>query len=201
MIDVLPNCLLDFRADNGVLGFCMKSNAPRLNPAVGSEVKCRILDIDWEQQLVDVTMRSSLITAPAATSQKLSQRDAHEHLLQQYSNKDTLGLEAFIEIVRNEYCILSLPSMGGALAVAGLVGYNGKELGFETLETGIKVYVAPFGSETESEELHFTKTKGAAGLLPFLKVRLVYDPSLAGRRPRSRSDSFHLEIAGGARRM
>ena len=56
----------------GVTAFCLKDHCPMESPGVGSVVKCRVLDVDFEKAIVDVTLRSAHVRAGSATGRSRS---------------------------------------------------------------------------------------------------------------------------------
>lgn len=101
--------------NGGVQGFCTLDHCPQGKlPRVGTELTFRVLDVDYSKDdgIVDLSARKSLEKA-------------------KWREVATQGLEcdADVEIVKNEYMVVSFASSGGSdegkeLAFCALVGFN-----------------------------------------------------------------------------
>ena len=112
--------------EGGVAAFCMTEHTPkgRRAPSVGASVECCVLDVDWSKKVADVSLRSSLVEAARLGPQAASLTSEE-------------AVAGSVELVKDDYAVVSVPSLGNALALAAITGYQ-KPLVLMRCELGLR---------------------------------------------------------------
>ncbi|KAK3822890.1 MAG: hypothetical protein J3Q66DRAFT_424329 [Benniella sp.] len=104
-----------------------------LKAKVGSKVAAKVLDLDLEKGTVDFTLKESLITAEEIKDAKAGKvaTVATANQPKQLSDLATLQksgnpVEAMIQLVKDDYLVLSIPQFNNIIAFAATRSYNNR---------------------------------------------------------------------------
>jgi ribosomal protein S1 len=168
--------------EGGAVGFCMKEHAPKDSPATGAKLTCRVLDIDYEKGVVDVTMRQRLVRAARERLPTIDSTVAAS-ITETEGGKAAPAQQCTVELIKSHYAVVSLPGHKHAFALAPISTFNGRPKGLDGLAVGVRcqchLLCAP-----EADPTNLAKH----GRLPLPVVRLVSDAQLGARRPRALSN-------------
>ncbi|OVA06347.1 Ribosomal protein S1 [Macleaya cordata] len=120
--------VLSFKEHNDVFGFITHYQLGGMNVERGSIVRAMVLDISKSERLVDLSLKPELVCrvnedgADNKTLKKKRKRDKSMELeLHQTVN-------AIVEIVKENYLVLSIPDFSHAIGYASIADYNTQKL-------------------------------------------------------------------------
>ncbi|KAG0094044.1 rRNA biogenesis protein rrp5 [Podila epicladia] len=110
---------------------------------VGQKVVAKVLDVDFEKAQVDFTLKDTLIAAEetkAAKSGKISAADVSKTLGSLATlQKSQEAVETVVELVKDDYIVLSIPSLNNMIAFAATKSYNNRKDRFMSYKVGEKI--------------------------------------------------------------
>eukprot|EP00268_Persea_americana_P004314 TRINITY_DN1135_c1_g1_i2.p1 TRINITY_DN1135_c1_g1~~TRINITY_DN1135_c1_g1_i2.p1 ORF type:complete len:1393 (+),score=282.83 TRINITY_DN1135_c1_g1_i2:3381-7559(+) len=121
--------VLNFKEHNDVVGFIAHHQMGGTDVDVGSVVRALVLDISKAECIVDLSLKPELVSSVVQEdgldhlhSKKKRRRDARNELeLHQTVN-------AIVEIVKENYVVLSIPEYNHAIGYASICDYNTQKL-------------------------------------------------------------------------
>ncbi|KAL5720281.1 hypothetical protein ACHQM5_012960 [Ranunculus cassubicifolius] len=137
--------VLSFKNHNNVFGFVSHYQLGGTNVETGSVVQAMVLDVANAERLVDLSLKPELISKSkedkpnSSTKKKKRKRD----LVLDLEVHQTVN--AIIEIVKENYLVLSLPQFNHAIGYASIADYNTQKLPHRHLVNGQSV-VATVGA-------------------------------------------------------
>ncbi|KAI3518805.1 hypothetical protein L1887_07619 [Cichorium endivia] len=113
--------IISFKKYNDVFGFITHHQLGGSNVDIGSKVKATVLDVAKMDRLVDLSLKPELVNKSieksSKTPKKMRKRSAYNLEVNQTVN-------AVVEIVKENYLVLSIPDAKFALGYASLNDYN-----------------------------------------------------------------------------
>ncbi|KAF9215680.1 rRNA biogenesis protein rrp5 [Podila verticillata] len=110
---------------------------------VGQKIVGKVLDVDFEKAQVDFTLKDSLITAEeakAAKAGKTSAADVAKTLSSLAAlQKSQEAVDTVVELVKDDYIVLSIPSLDNMIAFAATKSYNNRKDRFMSYKVGEKI--------------------------------------------------------------
>ncbi|RID80736.1 hypothetical protein BRARA_A03376, partial [Brassica rapa] len=130
--------VVNFDNINNVLGFIPKYHLGGTSLENGSVVQALVLDISRAERLVDLSLRPELINSSAkevsnSQSKKKRKRGISKEL------KVHQRVSAVVEIVKEQYLILSIPEHNYTIGYAAVSDYNTQKLPVKQFSTGQSV--------------------------------------------------------------
>lgn len=116
--------VLNFEKYNDVFGFITNYQLAGAVLEKGSAVKAMVLDVSKEERLVDLSLRPELMKGSREGS---SQKLAHKKKRRREAIKGLLAhqtVNAVVEIVKENYLVLSIPEHNYSIGYASLSDYN-----------------------------------------------------------------------------
>lgn len=115
--------IISFQKYNDVFGFITHHQLGGSNVDIGSSVKATILDVSKMDRLVDLSLKPELVnrsmeTSSSKTPKKMRKRSAYKDL------EVNQTVNAVVEVVKENYLVLSIPDAKFALGYASLNDYN-----------------------------------------------------------------------------
>ncbi|GJJ74975.1 rRNA biogenesis protein RRP5 [Entomortierella parvispora] len=111
----------------------------------GAKFPAKVLDVDFEKGTVDFTIKDSLLTAEetkGAEAGKFSSANAAKDLSKlKELQKSQEAFEAVVELVKEDYVVLSIPQVNNMIAFAATRSYNNRRDRFISYKVGEKVRV------------------------------------------------------------
>ncbi|KAF9094819.1 rRNA biogenesis protein rrp5 [Mortierella sp. AD031] len=109
----------------------------------GTKCTAKVLDVDFEQDSVDFTLKDSLITAEEAKeakANKFSAANISKDLTSLAALQKSQGtVEAVVELVKADYLVLSIPEVNNMIAFAATRSLNNRKDRFIAHKVGEKV--------------------------------------------------------------
>ncbi|KAG0305918.1 rRNA biogenesis protein rrp5 [Dissophora globulifera] len=109
----------------------------------GSKCIAKVLDVDFEKEEIDFTLNESLVTeeeAKEAKAGKVTTSNLSKELVELAKlQKSQDSMEAVIELVKDEYLVLSLPELNNTIAFAATRQLNNRRDRFIAYKVGEKV--------------------------------------------------------------
>src|SRR5690606_17773992 len=105
----------------------------------------KVLDIDFEKEIVDFTLNPSLITADETNEINTAGKVvAHPNLAKELTKlaalqKSSEVVEATVELVKDDYLVLSVPQLDNLIAFAATRSYNYRKDRFVNYKIGEKI--------------------------------------------------------------
>ncbi|CAH8356759.1 unnamed protein product [Eruca vesicaria subsp. sativa] len=129
--------VVNFDNINNVLGFIPKYHLGGTSLENGSVVQAVVLDISRAERLVDLSLRPELInssTKEVSNSQSKKKRKRGSKELEVHQR-----VSAVVEIVKEQYLILSIPEHNYTIGYAAISDYNTQKLPMKQFSTGQSV--------------------------------------------------------------
>ncbi|KAF9131428.1 rRNA biogenesis protein rrp5 [Mortierella sp. 14UC] len=109
----------------------------------GAKCAAKVLDVDFEQDTVDFTLKDALITAEEAKeakANKFSIANISKDLTGLITLQKSQGLvEAVVELVKDDYIVLSIPEVNNMIAFAATRSLNNRKDRFIGYKVGEKI--------------------------------------------------------------
>ncbi|KAF9315459.1 rRNA biogenesis protein rrp5, partial [Podila horticola] len=110
---------------------------------VGQKVVAKVLDVDFEKAQVDFTLKDTLISAEETKTAKAGKTSAAD-VAKTLSSLATLqksqeAIETVVELVKDDYIVLSIPSLNNMIAFAATKSYNNRKDRFMSYKVGEKI--------------------------------------------------------------
>jgi rRNA biogenesis protein RRP5 len=109
----------------------------------GAKCAAKVLDVDFEQDSVDFTLKDTLISAEEAKeamASKFSTANISKSLTSLAALQKAQGtVEAVVELVKDDYLVLSIPEVNNMIAFAATRSLNNRKDRFIGYKTGEKV--------------------------------------------------------------
>lgn len=110
---------------------------------VGAKCAAKVLDVDFEQDSVDFTLKDTLISAEEAKeamANKFSTANISKDLTSLAALQKAQGtIEAVVELVKDDYLVLSIPEVNNMIAFAATRSLNNRKDRFIGYKAGEKV--------------------------------------------------------------
>ncbi|KAL4578244.1 hypothetical protein LXL04_014364 [Taraxacum kok-saghyz] len=115
--------IISFQKHNDVFGFITHHQLGGSKVDIGSSVKATVLDVAKMDRLVDLSLKPELVNRPienagSKTPKKMRKRSAYKDL------EVNQTVNAVVEIVKENYLVLSIPDAKFAVGYASLNDYN-----------------------------------------------------------------------------
>ncbi|KAG0259771.1 rRNA biogenesis protein rrp5 [Mortierella polycephala] len=114
-----------------------------VNGKVGTKCAAKVLDVDFEKESVDFTLKDSLITdeeSKGIKADKFTAVNISKDLVSLAAlQKSQESVEAIVELVKDDYLVLSLPKVNNLIAFAATRAYNNRKERFMSYKAGEKV--------------------------------------------------------------
>lgn len=109
----------------------------------GAKCAAKVLDVDFEQDSIDFTLKDSLISAEEtkeAKANKFSTANISKDLTSLTTLQKSQGtVEAVVELVKEDYLVMSIPEVNNMIAFAATRSLNNRKDRFIGYKTGEKV--------------------------------------------------------------
>ncbi|XP_010934562.1 rRNA biogenesis protein RRP5 isoform X2 [Elaeis guineensis] len=115
--------VVSFRDHGDVVGFVTHHQSGGVNVEVGSVVKALVLDIAKSDGLVDLSLKSELVTSACVDGAKKKRCRSTSTDLQLHQT-----VNGVVEIVKENYLVLSIPEYNYAIGYASITDYNMQKL-------------------------------------------------------------------------
>ncbi|KAF9160265.1 rRNA biogenesis protein rrp5 [Actinomortierella ambigua] len=131
-------------------GFVTLEQAKGIEGKKGLKTVAKVLDVDFEKEIVDFTLRKPLISKE---EQKVATSSTFVRAVETYKKsiekldalkKDNKSVDAVVELVKDNYLVLSIPHVNHQIAFAATKSYNNREEPFMRYKAGqhIKARIA-----------------------------------------------------------
>ncbi|XP_020589547.1 rRNA biogenesis protein RRP5 isoform X2 [Phalaenopsis equestris] len=160
--------VLGFEKSGGIVGFVSQHQLGGVNVEKGSVVKAFVLDISKTDNLVDLSLKPELIDGAKMNG---SRKKRHRTSVLDLELHQTVN--ATVEIVKENYLVLSLPEHDYAVGYASAIDYNTQKIPYKHFSNGQRMLATV-------EALPSADSSGR--LLLLLKaLSEVYDSSVSKR--------------------
>ncbi|KAK9062384.1 hypothetical protein SSX86_019570 [Deinandra increscens subsp. villosa] len=130
--------IISFQKHTDVFGFITQHQRGGSTIDIGSTVEATVLDVAKMDRLVDLSLKTELVNrhkenTDSQTPKKMRKRSAHKEL------EVNQTVNAVVEIVKENYLVLSIPDAKYALGYASLCDYNTQALQPKQFVSGQRV--------------------------------------------------------------
>ncbi|KAF9913688.1 rRNA biogenesis protein rrp5, partial [Lobosporangium transversale] len=129
--------------DNSKTGLVAVDHTKGIKGKVGLKCVAKVLDIDFEKETVDFSLKDSLISeeeSKEANAGKVSNSKLSKQFMSLAAlNKSQETIEAVIELVKDDYIVLSIPQFNNMIAFAATRSFNNRKDRFISYKVGEKV--------------------------------------------------------------
>ncbi|KAI8601950.1 hypothetical protein EDD21DRAFT_91525 [Dissophora ornata] len=124
-------------------GVVAADQAKGVKGKAGSKCVAKVLDADFERETVDFTLKDSLITAEE-TKEAMAGKVSTNNLSEELSGlaalqKSQESVETVIELVKDDYLVLSIPQLNSMIAFAATRSFNNRKDRFIAYKAGEKI--------------------------------------------------------------
>ncbi|KAG0235897.1 rRNA biogenesis protein rrp5 [Actinomortierella wolfii] len=137
---------------DGKDGFVTLEQAKGVDGKKGLKTVAKVLDVDFEKEIIDFTLRKQLISkeeqkdATDSAPKFIRAVETYKKSIEKLNGlkKDDKTVEAVIELVKDNYLVLSIPQVNNQIAFAATKSYNFREEPFMRYKAGqhIKARIA-----------------------------------------------------------
>jgi rRNA biogenesis protein RRP5 len=174
--------------EHGLSGFITLDQCKEANHQVNDKIRARILDVDYDRKIVDLSLKSALVNVSTTDQPNKSKRKkgkskstASSSASSPSSNSIVMSEQiAIIELVKEDYLVVSLPQSQHCIAFAATKTYNQRDKPFMRYKVGQQLTVQPSKSST-----------------PLDRTLVVITLSTALNENINTSNTVHLATIGG----
>ncbi|KAJ3670185.1 hypothetical protein LUZ60_010509 [Juncus effusus] len=141
--------VVSFKNQTNVVGFIANHQLGDVNVELESTVKAVVLDISRSDGLIDLSLKSELVSV-ASTDKKKKRRRSSASDLELHEE-----VNAIVEIVKENYLVLSIPEYNYSIGYACITDYNLQKLPHKSFSPGqsVTAVVGALPSSDSSERL------------------------------------------------
>ncbi|PKA45582.1 30S ribosomal protein S1, chloroplastic [Apostasia shenzhenica] len=114
--------VLGFSNYENVVGFVAQHQLGELSVEKGSVIRAVVLDISKSESLVDLSLKPNLINSKNVEQSSTAKKKRHRGSIFELELHQTLT--AIVEIVKENYLVVSLPEYNYAVGYASIIDYN-----------------------------------------------------------------------------